>query len=137
MTVTSTVLQSFRALRRATTTGPMKLVLAVRADLSMGKGKVGAQCAHAAVLAVSAAGGMLSPKLHAWRHQGQPKVVVRVESEAELLSLAEAASAAGLRASLVRDAGLTQVVPGTPTVLAIGPAAAGAVDAVTGALRLL
>jgi PTH2 family peptidyl-tRNA hydrolase len=115
----------------------VKLVLAVRTDLAMGKGKMCAQCAHAAILAFSAAGGAAAPLVRAWAAAGQPKVVVRAESEAALAALAAAAAARGVRTALVRDAGRTQVEPGSPTVLAIGPAAAADVDAVTGALRLL
>ena len=32
---------------KAATTGEMKMVLVVRSDLKMGKGKIGAQCGHA------------------------------------------------------------------------------------------
>eukprot|EP00983_Pelagomonas_calceolata_P123406 1161001-Pelagomonas_calceolata.AAC.4 len=51
--------------------------------------------------------------------------------------LAEKATAAGLPAYIVCDAGRTQIAAGSQTVLAVGPAPKSAVDAVTGHLKLL
>ena len=51
--------------------------------------------------------------------------------------LAAAAKAARLPHFVVEDAGRTQVAAGSCTVIAIGPAPESAVNAVTGALRLL
>lgn len=127
-------------LATALSTGPCKMVLVVRADLGMGKGKMCAQCAHAAVSAVrAAAAGSRVQRAHlaAWDATGQTKVALRVGSGAELDALFASARRAGLVAVVVRDAGRTQVEPGTATVLAVGPAAEGAVDAVTGSLKLL
>jgi len=117
--------------------GPLKLALVVNAALAMGKGKVGAQCAHGAVLALLAARGAAAAWAAAWARDGQAKIVLRAPGEAELLALAAAARAAGLPSALVRDAGHTQVPRGALTVAAIGPAPAGEVDRVTGALKLL
>jgi PTH2 family peptidyl-tRNA hydrolase len=47
------------------------------------------------------------------------------------------AEAKGLTTSLVTDAGLTQVPPGTTTCLGIGPAEVKDVDPLTGDLGLL
>jgi PTH2 family peptidyl-tRNA hydrolase len=113
----------------------VKLVVVIRADLGMGRGKIAAQAAHAAVAAALASQG--TPAFAAWLRDGQVKLVLRAESEADLLDLAAAARSAGLPVQLIRDAGRTQVEPGTLTSAAIGPAEASAVDAVTGALRLL
>lgn len=112
-----------------------KLALLVRTDLDMGRGKIAVQAAHAAVLAVLATRG--SSDFGAWLDAGQPKVVLRVSSDEELRALADAASAAGLPVQLVRDAGRTQLAPGTLTCCAIGPARAARVDALTGGLSLL
>ena len=105
----------------------------------MGLGKVGAQCAHAALAAAgSVAGAEPTRRVAAWRASGGTTVVLRGDAgEAGLLALGAAARARGLTAALVRDAGRTQVAAGTATVLAIGPGAADAIDAVTGHLRLL
>ena len=66
------------------------------------------------------------------------KVVVGVQTEAELLALRDQAAAAGLPYSLIQDAGDTEFggVP-TYTALAIGPAQAERLDPITGTLKLL
>lgn len=56
-----------------------------------------------------------------WEDYGQPKVVLKVDSEEELMQLMQKALSMGLNASVVRDAGRTQIAPGSKTVLAIGP----------------
>jgi PTH2 family peptidyl-tRNA hydrolase len=63
--------------------------------------------------------------------------VLRVGSAEELGQIAAAARAAGLAAEIIRDAGRTQLAPGTPTCCAIGPAENSRIDAVTGGLSLL
>ncbi len=116
-----------------------KLSLVVRTDLGMGRGKLAAQVAHAAVTAVLAAQLTAdgSADLAGWLADGQPKVVLSVGSDAELGKLAAAAKAAGLPTQVITDAGRTQLAPGTVTCCAIGPADAERVDAVTGGLALL
>lgn len=113
----------------------MKLALVVRADLGMGRGKIAAQVAHAAVAAVLANGGRRD--FAAWLAEGQPKVVLKVASAEQLAEVARGAVAAGLPVELIRDAGRTQVEPGTPTCCAVGPADGARVDALTGELSLL
>ena len=113
----------------------MKLALVVRADLGMGRGKIAAQVAHAAVAAVLANAGRRD--FAAWLAEGQPKVVLKVASAEQLAEVARGAVAAGLPVELIRDAGRTQVEPGTVTCCAVGPADSARVDAVTGELSLL
>jgi peptidyl-tRNA hydrolase, PTH2 family len=112
-----------------------KLTLVMRADLGMGRGKIAAQAAHAAVAAAMASSG--SRDFRAWLRDGQPKVVLKAGGEAELYAIAERARAAGLPVQVIHDAGRTQVAEGTPTCCAIGPAEASRVDAITGELSLL
>lgn len=113
----------------------VKLVLVVRADLGMGRGKIAAQAAHAAVGAALAAIGRA--EFAEWLAEGQPKVVLRVNSAEELLGVVARATAAELPSQLVEDAGRTQLPPGTPTCCAVGPAGAEQIDAITGELTLL
>ena len=112
-----------------------KLALVVRTDLGMGRGKIAAQVAHAAVAAVLATGRRRD--FTAWLAEGQPKVVLKVTSAEQLLEVAGRARAAGLPVELVQDAGRTQVAPGTVTCCAVGPADSARVDALTGELSLL
>ena len=113
----------------------VKLVLVVRTDLGMGRGKIAAQVAHAAVAAALASYG--SGDFAAWLRDGQPKVVLRVTSAERLQEIAWKARTAGLPVELVHDAGRTQLPPGTATCCALGPADASRLDAVTGDLSLL
>jgi PTH2 family peptidyl-tRNA hydrolase len=114
---------------------PVKLALVVRTDLGMGKGKIAAQVAHAAVTAAVRNYG--HPAFGAWLRDGQPKVVLRVADADALWEVCEAARAARLPVEVIHDAGRTQIAPGTATCGAIGPAPAEAVDAVVGTLPLL
>jgi peptidyl-tRNA hydrolase, PTH2 family len=116
----------------------MKLALVVRTDLGMGRGKIAAQVAHAAVTAVLAGlGGLGEADLAAWLQEGQPKVVLKVADGAQLDDVVRQARAAGLPTEVICDAGRTQVTPGTLTCCALGPADTTRIDAVTGALSLL
>ncbi|HEU4422594.1 MAG TPA: peptidyl-tRNA hydrolase Pth2 [Pilimelia sp.] len=114
-----------------------KQVIVVRRDLGMRAGKTAAQVAHAAVAGTYRAAAEHPEWFSGWWADGQPKVVVQVAGEADLAAVGEAARAAGLPVALIRDRGLTQVPAGTATCVAIGPAPAERVDAVTGGLRLL
>ena len=71
-----------------------------------------------------------------WKLSGQRKVVVKVDTEEELLEVEREAVKAGLITSLIQDAGHTQVSPGSRTVVAVGPGPQQVVDKVTGHLRL-
>ena len=133
-----------RGVVRAVLTGdPVehRMTLVLRTDLQMGKGKLCAQASHGALSAYRAALASGDPAraawLAAWEGAGQGKVVVRADSEAQLLALREACLARGLPCTVTRDAGLTQVACGSVTCLAIGPAPAALIDEVTGDLRLL
>lgn len=113
----------------------MKLALVVRTDLDMGRGKIAAQVAHAAVAAVLA--NQRGAVFHRWLEDGQPKVVLKVPDADALEQLIARARAADLPVELVHDAGRTQVPAGTLTCCAIGPAQAERIDTVTAGLGLL
>lgn len=119
----------------------VKQVIVVRRDLGMGKGKIAAQVAHASCstvfLILESGNNTWREWLRAWRASGQEKVVLRVDSERELLSVYQHALALDLPVSLVTDAGRTQVKPGTKTAVAIGPAPEARIDRITGSLKLL
>jgi peptidyl-tRNA hydrolase, PTH2 family len=113
----------------------VKLVILVRADLAMGRGKLAAQVAHAAVHAVL--DRLDTPDCTTWLQDGQPKIVLKVADEDELRRITKAAKRAALPAILVSDAGRTQLPFGTATCGAIGPAEDHRIDALTGDLSLL
>ncbi|KAG5445920.1 Peptidyl-tRNA hydrolase protein 2, mitochondrial [Clonorchis sinensis] len=117
--------------------GRMKLVLVVRKDLNMGTGKIAAQCSHATLSCYEYARDVNPGLLESWVRQGQPKIVVKVDSAEDLHLLAAKADSLGLINSIIQDAGHTQVASGTETVLGIGPGPASEIDRVSGDLKLL
>ena len=80
----------------------------------------------------------VNPDMRDWLLGKFTKVCVRAGSEDELVSLKANAEAAGLICALIVDEGKTEFHGvRTPTCLAIGPAEASAIDAITGHLALL
>lgn len=114
-----------------------KMVIAVRKDLRLSPGKLAAQVAHAAVNCAFASKRRMPKWFEPWYAEGQKKVVVKVASLDELLRLKVQAEDAGLTTSLIADAGMTELPPGTVTCLGIGPAPEEAIDKVTGHLGLM
>eukprot|EP01071_Lankesteria_metandrocarpae_P003948 Lankesteria_metandrocarpae@DN3272_c1_g1_i1.p1 len=123
--------------------GNSKMIFLVRTDLGMGKGKIAAQCGHAAVSAYrqiakhSTSDVRLQNILAQWQDRGQTKIACRVDSEDEASYLYRNAREAGLVATAIHDAGRTQIASGSLTVVAIGPGDSVDVDRITGHLRLL
>lgn len=118
-----------------------KQSIVVRMDLQMSKGKLAAQVAHAAVTTVieilESRDSEWQAWLKCWLEQGQKKVVLKVENLNELLKLAEEARKLHLPVAIIKDAGRTELEPGTITCAAIGPGPAPLIDRVTGRLKLL
>ncbi|KAI9681344.1 MAG: hypothetical protein M1817_002627 [Caeruleum heppii] len=116
-----------------------KLVLVVRTDLGMSRGKMAAQCAHATLACYKTLLRSASnhPVLKRWERQGQAKVAVQTKSEEELETLQAQALSLGLCAQVIHDAGRTQIEAGSATVLGVGPGPKSVVDKVTGGLKLL
>ncbi|KAK4241078.1 peptidyl-tRNA hydrolase PTH2-domain-containing protein [Achaetomium macrosporum] len=122
-----------------------KLVLVVRSDLGMTKGKIAAQCSHATLACYKTLlrAAQRDPQsaeakiLRQWERMGQAKIAVQVKSEDELLELMGKARSLGVTAEVIADAGRTQIASGSRTVLGVGPAPKSMVDMVTGHLKLL
>ncbi|KAJ6825375.1 putative peptidyl-tRNA hydrolase 2, mitochondrial [Iris pallida] len=113
-----------------------KMVLVVRNDLKMGKGKIAAQCSHATLGLYKKILHRAPKALNRWEMCGQVKVVLKTESEEDMLVLQERAKSLTLPTHITIDAGRTQIAPNSRTVMAIlGPA--DMVDDVTGGLKLL
>ena len=114
-----------------------KQVIAVRVDIQMSSGKLATQVAHGSIAAAEVARREHRNWFDAWLHEGQKKAVVRAADAGELRELQKRAKELGVPAGLIEDAGLTELPPGTVTVLAVGPAPAELVDSITGRLPLL
>lgn len=114
-----------------------KQTIVVRADLGMGRGKLAAQSSHASLGAYKRVAKSNPETARAWEGEGQKKVVLKVGSEEELLEYYNKGKAAGIPCELIRDAGHTQIEPGTLTCFAAGPWDESELDAVFGKLKLL
>ena len=144
----------------------VKQVIVVRKDLSMGKGKIAAQSAHASMQVLlsmmhEAKGKVFSnlkdnyfspdekhysiglevkrkTPLDRWLNSGYAKVCLYVNSEEELMSLFYEAQSENLPCSIITDAGITKFhgIP-TRTCIAIGPHYSEEIDLITGHLKLL
>lgn len=113
-----------------------KLVVVVRTDLKLSPGKLAVQVAHAAVSCSLECRKKNERWFKAWYSEGQKKVVVKVKELPELFELKQTAEELRLTTSLIEDAGLTEVPPGTITCLGIGPGPNAEIDKVTGKLPL-
>jgi PTH2 family peptidyl-tRNA hydrolase len=101
------------------------------------RGKEIAQGAHASQLATQRAAEMNTEAYRQWIAGPIAKVCVYVETEEDLIAVAQKAHEAGLPYALITDAGHTEFhgVP-TRTALGIGPAFADELAPVTGDLPL-
>ena len=101
----------------------------------MSPGKMAVQAAHAAVSCSNKA-HIKKPKIfREWIQQGQKKVVVKAV-ENDLYMLEKKAKSNQIVTSLINDAGLTELEPGTTTALALGPDKEILLDKITGQLPL-
>jgi PTH2 family peptidyl-tRNA hydrolase len=120
----------------------IKQVILMRTDLSMNRGKIAAQAAHAAMLFILDTDLGFSDvemewlygetQISGWDFGGMTKIVLAVNSREELLKIHDAAKAASLRAYVVIDKTLK-----VETCCAIGPDDANKINAITGHLSLL
>lgn len=122
-----------------------KQVIVVRKDLNMRKGKMCAQASHASMmflvkpgLTVDRLSVVLTEEQIGWLTSPFTKVTCGVESEAELLAVAQRAREHGLEVHEVIDCGKTefQGVP-TRTCIAVGPHTVEKFAGVTDGLKLL
>jgi len=114
-----------------------KMVIVLRSDLQLSKGKAAVQAGHAAVSAAEEARKHRREWWNEWLFEGQRKIAVKVKSEKELLELQEQAENLDLPCALIVDRGLTEIPPNTITCLGIGPAPSEKIDTLTGKLPLL
>ena len=111
----------------------MKQAIIVRTDLDMGKGKLVSQGAHASIASFLNAS---LEKRNNWISSGMKKIVLKVNSEKELIDIFKLAKKEKLTCEIITDAGLTQI-ESSKTAVGIGPDADEKIDRITGKLKLL
>lgn len=120
----------------------VKQAIVIRKDLKMKGGKLAAQACHASEnflirhLTNKKNIVILDKATIQWISTGTKKVVLRVDSEEELLEIYKQALAAKLKVHLVKDAGHTVFKEPTITCCAIGPEYVEKFNAITGKLKL-
>ncbi len=114
-----------------------KVVVLVRTDITMGKGKIAAQVGHASVEIALRAEKKDKKAFDSWMNSGQKKVVLKVANLEEMIRYKNEANSCGLYTTMICDAGRTQIDPGTYTCVGIGPAPCSELDKVTGDLKML
>jgi PTH2 family peptidyl-tRNA hydrolase len=117
-----------------------KMVFVIRTDLKMTKGKVAAQCAHAALACYKSVARSNPDVLAQWERWGQAKITLQCPQEGDgdeqLHTLQAIAMSLNITARIIHDAGRTQIASGSATVLGLGPAPKSVIDMVTGSLKL-
>lgn len=111
-----------------------KQVIVVRSDLKLSKGKMAAQVAHASLDAYKKAE---RTAIEEWEISGSKKIILKIDGIQQLMDIYEQLKQAKLKPSIIKDAGLTEVEPGTITCLAVGPAEESAIDKITGKLKMV
>ena len=86
----------------------------LRKDIHMGKGKFSAQAAHAVV-------SLIPQKNMQWSFDEQPIEIWTVRGEENLVGIYSKAQKMNINCNLIRDAGKTQIAPGSKTAVGLGP----------------
>ena len=114
----------------------MKMIVIIRSDLKMGKGKIAGQVGHACTSLLYNNPG--SDNIKKWMEEfNQTKVVLKVDSEEKLLDIINELEKMEIIHYAIRDAGKTQIDPNTLTCVGIMPTSSKKLDALTGDLKLL
>lgn len=123
-----------------------RVILLVRSDLGMNKGKIAAQTGHAIQLLLLEHATFegdnliipLTPMLRDWLSGIYTKIALRVDSEDQLMALCKTALDLGIPNVIVEDLGLT-CFDGvkTKTVAALGPVYKEMHDPFTKGLKML
>ncbi|MDD4250620.1 MAG: aminoacyl-tRNA hydrolase [Candidatus ainarchaeum sp.] len=105
----------------------------MNASLGMGKGKLVAQGAHAAVQVLEKVDEKI---ILEWKQQGMKKIVLKINTTEELLELFQQIKKE-LPCTLITDAGKTQIASGSKTCFASGPIEESKGNKYFGKLKLL
>lgn len=122
--------------------GEVRMALVIRQDLGMQKGKIAAQCCHAALgcyrlIATDPSKVSYNPTMvNRWLRGGQAKITLKCPDKDVMDELYAKAIQLGVNATVIHDAGRTQIAAGSATVLGLGPAPKAVLDQITGELKL-
>ena len=108
-----------------------KQVIVLNDNIDMSVGKKIAQACHASLNSYKKAS---DDQISEWESQGQKKISLKTKEPKKIF---EQAKRADLPAYLVKDAGHTEVSPGTVTAVGIGPAEESKIDSITSGLKLI
>ncbi len=118
-----------------------KQAILIRTDLKMSPGKAAAQAAHASVeacLRTMTQDNILKTKIFdTWRREGGKKVVLKVAGKEELFKYKAAAEKDSIKVAAIKDAGMTELPPGTYTALGLGPDTESKINKIVGKLATL
>lgn len=103
----------------------------------MGTGKKCVQSCHASVSASDLVRIQNKNAWKNWKNSGQKKVVLKVSSLEQLKEMINLLESNSFPYFVVKDAGLTQLEPGTTTAIGIGPVLSKDIDKITRVLKLL
>lgn len=97
-----------------------KMIMFVRTDLKMKKGKIGSQCSHSAIgLYKILLKNDKNNLLNDWENNGSKKIVLKVKGENEFGNIIKYCQLNNINYYQVIDAGKTQISPNSKTVLSI------------------
>lgn len=91
--------------------------IVINTELAMGKGKIASQAAHASIEAYDKSNEEEKRK---WKEKGMKKIVLKA-TEKEIVELFQKLKKEGYACSLIKDAGRTQIKPGSITAMGCGP----------------
>lgn len=103
-------------------TRELKMWLAVRQDINMSKGKLAAQAGHAYGDLYLAAALHIPEVFQTYRDHATPKITVKAKNAEAIQRIVVECASANICCETVRDAGRSELEPGTVTVAAFGPA---------------
>ena len=108
-----------------------KQAIILRDDLDMSEGKRIAQACHASLKSYKKVDKEVKDN---WEREGAKKVALKYNNLKELKGRADEVD---VPSALIKDAGLTELKPGTVTAMGVGPAHEKEVDKITGELELI
>ncbi len=115
----------------------IKQVIILRKDIDMGTGKMVAQGSHASLMSFLHTEKSHPEIARKWLAEGETKIVLKVNKQVEFEELKNRLKTSGIPFQVVKDAGQTQVPPGTETAIGVGPYYADDINKITAKLKLL